>query len=43
MIVADNFAPGNAGSWFWTDVLVPLLLVICLVVVWKQQPTASRA
>jgi Family of unknown function (DUF6790) len=37
MIVADNFAPGNAGPWFWTDVLVPLLLVISLIVVWKQE------
>ena len=31
MIVADNFAPGNAGSWFWTDVLLPILLVAALV------------
>ena len=26
MIVANNFAPGNAGPWFWTDVLVPIVL-----------------
>lgn len=37
MIVAHNFAPGNAGPWFWTDVLVPALLVICLIAVWKQK------
>ncbi len=30
MIVAGNFAPGNAGPWFWTDVLVPLLLIALL-------------
>ena len=37
MIVANNFAPGNAGSWFWTDVLVPILLVICMVTIWRRQ------
>lgn len=24
MIVANNFAPGNAGIIFWSDVLVPV-------------------
>lgn len=28
MIVAHNFSPGNAGPWFWSDVIVPLLLII---------------
>jgi Family of unknown function (DUF6790) len=37
MMVAHNFAPGNAGPWFWTDVIVPALLVICLIAVWKQE------
>lgn len=37
MIVADNYAPGNAGSWFWTDVLVPILLIVCLFVSWQQR------
>jgi hypothetical protein len=36
MIVADNFAPGNAGPWFWTDVLVPIILIVCVVVVWRR-------
>jgi len=31
MIVAHNFAPGNAGSWFWTDVLVPLVMIVSLI------------
>ncbi|EKD73702.1 MAG: hypothetical protein ACD_45C00217G0018 [uncultured bacterium] len=31
MISQHNFATGNAGTWFWTDVLVPLLAVICIV------------
>jgi len=43
MIAAKNFAPGNAGPWFWTDVIVPLLLVICVVVVRKWQEHISRA
>lgn len=37
MIVAHNYAAGNAGPWFWTDVLVPLLLVVCAAVVWQQK------
>lgn len=37
MVVANNYAPGNAGPWFWTDVLVPLLLVMCLAAVWKSE------
>jgi hypothetical protein len=40
MIAAHNFAPGNAGSWFWTDVLVPLLLVVCTAIVWKDARNA---
>lgn len=41
MIVAHNYAPGNAGTWFWTDVLVPLLLVVCLITVWKERNKAT--
>ncbi len=26
MAVSHNFAPGNAGAWFLTDIVVPLLL-----------------
>lgn len=42
MIVAHNFAPGNAGPWFWTDVLVPLLLVACITIVWRHGDRAER-
>ncbi len=28
MIVANNFAPGNAGPWFWTDVIAPFALIL---------------
>ncbi|MDG1137272.1 MAG: hypothetical protein P8N28_03335 [Phycisphaerales bacterium] len=27
MVIADNFAPGNAGPWFWTDVVAPFVLI----------------
>src|SRR5262245_29907366 len=42
MIVAHNFAPGNAGPWFWTDVLVPIVLVACAVLIWRRQLAGSR-
>lgn len=31
MIKAKNFAPGNAGPIFYTDILVPVTLIICLL------------
>ncbi len=37
MVIAHNFAPGNAGSWFWTDVLVPLLMVALVGLLWRQR------
>jgi hypothetical protein len=30
MIVSNNFNPGNAGSWFWLDMFIPLILLICI-------------
>ncbi len=32
MIVADNFAPGNAGIIFWSDIFIPIigLTLLCL-------------
>jgi hypothetical protein len=42
MIVAKNFSPGNAGPWFWSDVLVPLLL-IWLIIKLKNQQTKAKA
>jgi hypothetical protein len=41
MVVAQNYAPGNAGPWFWTDVIVPLLLVVCLILVWHQEKATT--
>lgn len=28
MAIANNFATGNAGSWFWIDILMPIILVV---------------
>jgi hypothetical protein len=30
MIIHRNFSNGNAGTWFWMDVLIPLLLILCI-------------
>lgn len=31
MLTNHNFSVGNAGSWFWLDILVPLILFICIM------------
>ena len=31
MIIQHNFDVGNAGSWFYMDVFLPLLLILCLI------------
>lgn len=31
MVVNQNFMPGNAGTWFWLDLVIPLILLLCLV------------
>ena len=38
MITAGNFAPGNAGIIFYTDILVPL---IGFVLLWLQHRYAQ--
>lgn len=35
MIVADNFAPGNAGIIFWTDIIIPLIGFVLLLLQWR--------
>jgi len=43
MVIAHNFAPGNAGPWFWTDILVPAAMIVCLAALWRRQsPAAAR-
>lgn len=31
IIEQQNFATGNAGSWLWMDIIVPLVLIVCII------------
>lgn len=33
MIAQHNFTLGNAGSWFWMDICIPIVLWICLIII----------
>jgi Family of unknown function (DUF6790) len=35
MVEAHNFAPGNAGVIFWTDILIPLFGFVLLWLQWR--------
>jgi hypothetical protein len=35
MVEAHNFAPGNAGIIFWTDILIPLFGFVLLALQWR--------
>jgi hypothetical protein len=39
MVVAGNFAPGNAGVPFYMDVVCPLLAIALLLVAKRQKDT----
>ncbi len=39
MVTTHNFAPGNAGIIFWTDIFIPLFGFVLL---WLQRDDASR-
>jgi hypothetical protein len=41
MLAAGNFAPGNAGVPFFTDVVCPVL-ALCLLFATRQQPDVVR-
>ena len=43
MIVANNYAPGNAGSWFWGDVLIPIVMIAALVASRRASSAAVRS
>jgi hypothetical protein len=40
MIVNQDYAPGNAGSWFWTDVLIPAFMIV-FYSLWRRALRAS--
>jgi hypothetical protein len=37
MVAAGNFAPGNAGVPFYTDVICPLLAIALLIIAWRHR------
>jgi hypothetical protein len=44
MVVAGNFEPGNAGSWFWMDVGLPIILIVCLAMgVWRKDENRTKS
>jgi hypothetical protein len=43
MIVANNYAPGNAGPWLWSDILVPVVMAITMTILWNRQRAGKSA
>lgn len=44
MVTENNFATGNAGSWFWIDISMPIILMVSAAVCGLKKPTnASRS
>ncbi|KQV70453.1 DUF6790 family protein [Rhizobium sp. Root1220] len=41
MAIVNNFAPGNAGVFFWMDIVVPLFGALLLWLQHRRWPTAS--
>lgn len=39
MLMFQNFNPGNAGSWFAIDLVVPAILLLCII---KLKPVHRR-
>ena len=39
IIKFHNYANGNAGSWFWMDIILPLILIICILKIRPKQYT----
>jgi hypothetical protein len=35
MIVNHNYTVGNAGSWFWMDIVIPIILIISIATLKK--------
>ncbi len=30
LVEYNNFSTGNAGTWLWMDIIVPLILILCI-------------
>lgn len=42
MMTAHNFAPGNAGIIFWTDILIPAFGFVLLWLLYRYGKPAAR-
>jgi hypothetical protein len=42
MITAHNFAPGNAGVIFYTDILIPIIGIVLLWLQFRLSNSKSR-
>lgn len=43
MIASHNFAPGNAGVIFYTDIAIPLVGFVLLWLQWRVNRESTRA
>jgi hypothetical protein len=43
MMVAGNFAPGNAGLPFYMDVICPTLAIILVIIAKRREKRSARA
>lgn len=43
IITAGNFTPGNAGPWLWSDILVPLLMVVAYRATYARRKSRASA
>jgi hypothetical protein len=41
MMVAGNFAPGNAGLPFYMDIICPVLTIVLVIIAKRRQPVAG--
>ncbi len=41
MVADHNFAPGNAGTIFWMDIVLPIIGIV-LLVVWRRSHPAEQ-
>lgn len=43
IVMTNNYAPGNAGPWLWSDILAPLTLLVTLLILKRHQGAHSPA
>lgn len=43
IVIAHNYAPGNAGPWLWSDILIPLTMGVTLLLIRGRQGSTKSA